>query len=212
VKIPIALLRSWQGKKVIITNSSFLELVDPYLAEELLIGIILLLSGAILGRVIPTLFEWMHCWIRKLRWKACILEEYPNRDLIVKLKQGSEVKILGKKHKVSGFIVADHMGEISYSFWLTANNLQRWLEFDENKIIVWGEWLDPDLWGNFGKRQEQPQPVLVKTVEELKTSPILEVGDIRAKIIDKRSSSRIQVIWGRWTKDAVYKNQKLKTP
>ncbi|MFQ5962267.1 MAG: hypothetical protein ACE5MG_12805, partial [Candidatus Methylomirabilales bacterium] len=142
--------------------------------------------------------------IQKLRWKAHVLEEYPNRDLMVKLRQDSEVEILGKTHRVSGFVVLDHLGEKGYVFGLKMNGLERWLEFRESEIILWGEWSDPDLWGDSVAR-EQPEPILVRTIEQMKGPPIIDIGGIQARIIDRRPSSRARIIWGRWARDVAYK-------
>lgn len=94
---------------------------------------------------------------------------------------------------------------MSYAFWLTTDELERWLEFRKSEIILWGEWSDPDLWGDLGTKKEQPEPILVKTLEEMKGPPIIKVGDVQARIIDTRSSSRVRIMWGRWARDVAYK-------
>lgn len=67
------------------------------MADELLFAIIIgavsLFLGLLLDRISPMILETMRSKIRKLRWKAFVLKEYPNRDLIVKLKRDSEVKV-----------------------------------------------------------------------------------------------------------------------
>lgn len=169
------------------------------------VGAVSMFLGALLNRISPLILGPLRSRIQKLRWKGYILEEYPNRDLMVRLERDSEVEILGEKHKVRGFVVLDHIGEKGYVFWLTVNGLERWLEFRKSKIILWGEWSDPDLWGDSMSTKEPPEPVLVRTIEQMQGPPIIEVGGIQARIIDRRPSSRAQIIWGRWARDVAYR-------
>lgn len=160
--------------------------------------------GALLNRMSPVTVGTLRSKIQKLRWRAYILEEYPHRDLMVRLKPGSEVEIFGKKHRVDGFVVLDHLGEKGYVFWLTTNELARWLEFRKSETILWGEWADPDLWGDSVTEREQPKPILVSAIEEMRGPPIIEVGGIQGRIVARRSSSRARLIWGRWARNVSY--------
>lgn len=170
----------------------------------IVVGAVSMFLGALLNRMSPMILGTLRAKIQRLRWKAYILDEYPNRDLMVRLKQNSEVHILGRRHRVTGFVVLDHLGEKGYVFWLTTNGLVRWLEFRKSEIILWGEWTDPDLWGDSATERKQPGPILVRTIEEMKGPPLIELDGVRARIVDRRSSSRARLIWGRWARDVAY--------
>jgi len=64
--------------------------------------------------------------------------------------------------------------------------------------VLWGEWLDPDLWGYLGTKREEPNPIVLKTVEEVGRPPIIKVADVQARITGKCPSSRVHIIWGKW--------------
>jgi len=107
-------------KEILISLRSLERCGYTLLTEGLLIAIVMLMLGVLLDRLLPIVLEDIGSKIQKRRWKTYVLKEYPNRDLIVKLKLDSEIEVLGKKYKVGGFVVLDDM-----EIWVTNSGLRQ---------------------------------------------------------------------------------------
>jgi len=94
------------------------------------------------GEAGKSFLNWLRFYLRKLKWDGAIPKGYPNRELIVKLKPNSIVRILNKRYIIKGFNVITHGKEKKvkrFQFWLIwlSDNLFNEWRIDNNVVERW---------------------------------------------------------------------------
>lgn len=168
--------------------------------ENILIPIVISVLTTLVTLAVPSFLRWLSPRTRRLRWKSYVPKAYPNRDIITSLEPHLKIKVLEEEYKVCGLVMMTSGGEKWFEFTLKAGNLERWIEFSDDGIILWGDWLDQELWGDLKPRRGWPNPIMVRGLESLK-EPILEIGGVKAKPIDVEFQCEVDTLWGQWSSD-----------
>jgi hypothetical protein len=169
--------------------------------EDIIITIVVSTLTTLVALAMPKFLKWLGFRTRRLRWKSYVPKEFPNRDIILGLKPHIKAKVLGEEYEIYGLVMVTSGGEKWFEFTLKAENTERWLEFSEDGITLWGHWLDRELWGELGPRRKWPSPMMARGLESL-TEPILEIDGLKAKVIDVGFTREVETLWGRWTSDS----------
>ena len=171
--------------------------------EDIVIPIVVSILTTLVTLAMPSFLRSLRSRMRGFKWQSNIPKDYPNRDIMISLRPHSKIKVLEEEYEVTGLVMITSGGEKWFGFTLKTENLERWLEFSEDRIMLWGDWADEELWKDFRSRREWPSPMVIRRFESLK-DPFLEVGGVKVKPIDMAFQCEAETLWGRWSGDSPF--------